>query len=76
MRTVIEGQNEAISSLEGRNETICDLEDGLSEATSAITTLTESHEKEVDLQAWIAREKQRSKRFWKFRCEMCGITLC
>ena len=32
---------------------------------SAITTLTESHEKEVDLQAEIAREKQRLKRCWK-----------
>ena len=71
LRAVIEEQEITISFLEGQNETICDLEDSLSEAKLAITTLTESHEKEVDgLQAEIAREKQRSKRFWKLRCEM------
>ena len=42
-------------------ETMCDLENSLSEAKSAITTLAESHKKEVeDLQAEIAKEKQRS----------------
>ena len=47
------------------------MEDSLSEAKLTITTLLESHEKEVEgLQAEIAREKQRSKRFWKLRCEM------
>lgn len=40
---------------------MCDLENSLSEAKSAITTLAESHKKEVeDLQAEIAKEKQRS----------------
>ena len=68
LRGVIEEQKE---TLEGQSETIRDLEDRVSEAKSAITTLTESHEKEVeDLQAEIAREKQRLKRFWKLRCEM------
>ena len=67
LRAVVEEQKETISSLEEHNETIRDLEDGLSEARLAI----ESHEKEIeDLQAEIAREKQRSKRFWKLRCEL------
>ena len=71
LRVVIELQKETISSLEGQNEAIHDLEDSLSEAKLTITTLIESHEKEVEgLQAEIAREKQRSKRFWKLRCEM------
>ena len=71
LRAVIEGQKNTISFFEGQNETIRDLEDGLSEAKLAITTLTESHENEVEgLQAEIARKKQRSKCFWKLRCGM------
>ena len=63
---VIEQQKETISSLEGQNEAIHYLEDSLSEAKLTITTLIESHEKEVEgLQAEIARE-QRSKRFGSF----------
>ena len=60
LRVAIEEQKETISALEEQNEAIHNLEYRLSEANSAITTLTETHEKELEyLQVKIAREKQR-----------------
>ena len=58
LRGVIEEQKE---TLEGQSESIRDLEDSVREVKSAITTLTESHEKEVeDLQKLLGKAEAKA----------------